>query len=321
MALNSWQSCSASASSTRRLSSSERISPVSCRRSFSASGWALSEAWASNLSLRVEMLEESSLSKACAGYDRGVVRIPSTVYIYRGRSLTQMHDYVQSTKSLIQHDKTLDVPTHLMKNESVSTCFLPPAGHTFLSTGLTQILLRSPLTWKPLTAYLKKTQELFLELWNYIQITYILNVITLNSKFKFWQILLYIYCLFVFGGSTVDLRYLKTFTGALGLVDVVWPLAQSLRQVLPLLGDGAQLSLHFYQVLGILRRVPSLGENSLCRLCQLVKLWSSGLKLAQHKLEERREGTAHKSVPRKWCIWQRNLTESSLPKGFNEFIN
>lgn len=64
MALSSWQSLSASASSVRRLSSSDLISPVSCKRRFSASGWALSEAWASNLSPRAEALEESSLSKA-----------------------------------------------------------------------------------------------------------------------------------------------------------------------------------------------------------------------------------------------------------------
>lgn len=75
MALNSWHSRLASASSARRLSSSERISPVSCKRSFSASGWALSDAWASNLSLRAEMLEESSLSKAWSGYERIVFRI------------------------------------------------------------------------------------------------------------------------------------------------------------------------------------------------------------------------------------------------------
>lgn len=96
----------------------------------------------------------------------------------------------------------------------------------------------------------------------------------------------------------MDPRYLKTFTGALGLVDVVRPLAQSLCQVLPLLGDGSQLCLHFHHVLWILSRVPSLGEDSLCRLCQLVKLWSSGLELTQHKLGERREGKAfHREIP------------------------
>lgn len=112
----------------------------------------------------------------------------------------------------------------------------------------------------------------------------------------------------------MDERYLKTFTGALGLVDVVRPLAQSLCQVLPLLGDGPQLCLHFYQVLWILSRVPSLGENSLCRLRQLVELRSSGLELTQHKLGERREGTAfHREIT--ICI------SSLLKCFFYEFIH
>lgn len=130
-----------------------------------------------------------------------------------------MHDYVQSRKSLIQHDKRLDVPTRLITNQfAFAFCHLLATHFVYWTD--TDIVKISPHL-KTLDSIFKKTQEVFLELWNYIQITYILNVITLNTKFKFWQILLYIYCLFVFGGSTVDLRYLKTFTGALGLVDVV----------------------------------------------------------------------------------------------------
>lgn len=313
MALNSWQSCLASASSTRRLSSSERISPVSCKRSFSASGWALSDACASNLSLRAEMLEESSLSKAWSGYERTVFRIACN-YGYSERTHQRSMAPItfkeekhwirirlrteQKVPNAARKEAGCPLGIWLCINQfAFSFCVKKSKSRSYDEISCSYIIVgkyKCPVTsFLCLLDWHKLNFKFCLWTISHTRQTHQMNwIVVLNCKTKAFKDRTKAWKVWWINRDLMDLRYLKTLTGALGLVDVVRPLAQSLCQVLPLLGDGAQLRLHFYQVLWILSRVPSLGENSLCRLRQLVKLWPSGLELTQHELGERRDGTA-----------------------------